>query len=248
LKERLQKILARAGFGSRRACEAIIASGRVRVNGAVVRELGTRADLESDRIHVDGEPLATAAVDVVVLIMNKPAGYTTTTSDPHAERTVMQLLPQGLPPGVLPVGRLDRETSGLLVFTNDGELAHRLAHPSFETTKEYFALVRGIPDARALRHLRRGVEIDGRRTAPAAVEIAAPPPGHGTRDGSTWLRLEIHEGRKRQVRLMCAAVGHSVRDLVRTRVGPLGLGRLQPGRTRRLNAKEVAAIRRAVAL
>lgn len=160
----------------------------------------------------------------------------------------MELLPPDLPAKVVPVGRLDRNTEGLLLFTNDGELAHRLAHPRFRIDKEYLAEVRGTPPADALTRLRSGIEVDGRATSPAEVELAAPPPGYASNPGHAWLRLVIHEGRKRQVRLMCAAVGHPVRTLVRTRIGEVAVGRLASGHTRALSRREVSALRRAVGL
>lgn len=247
MKERLQKILARAGHGSRRSAEALITAGRVRVNGAVVDELGAQADPETDVIEVDGEAIPAAARHVYVA-MHKPRNIVTTAKDPQGRRTVIDLLPPGLPPQVLPIGRLDRDTEGLLLFTNDGEFAHRLAHPRYEIEKEYMALVAGAPSDAAIRALRAGVEIDGRRTRPAAVDVARPPEGYDARDGHTWLRIVIHEGRKRQVRLMCAAVGHQVRTLVRTRIGDVLLGRMARGTTRPLAAREIASLRRAVGL
>jgi pseudouridine synthase len=247
MKERLQKILARAGHGSRRGAEALIVAGRVSVNGVVVSALGAQADPEVDRIELDGQPLTIEQAHVY-LVMNKPAGVLTTVSDPQGRRTVMDLLPPALPPHVFPVGRLDRDTQGLLIFTDDGELAHRLAHPRYETEKEYCALVMGAPSPQTLARLRRGVEIQGRRTSPATVEATQPPHGHASRDGCTWLRLVIHEGRKRQVRLMCAAVGHPVRVLVRTRVGEVLLARLPTGKTRPLSKRELSSLRELVGL
>jgi len=243
MKERLQKILARAGHGSRRSAETLITAGRVSVNGALVAELGATADADVDRIEVDGRAIAIGAVPVY-LAMNKPAGYLTTVRDPRGRRTVLDLYPVDLPPHVFPVGRLDRDSEGLLLLTNDGEFAHRLAHPRFELDKEYHALVRGTPSLESLRRLRAGIEIEGRRTSPAEVEVVRTAPfGHADRPGHAWLRLVIHEGRKRQVRLMCAAVGHPVSELVRTRVGEVLLGRLPPGKSRRLSRREVASLR-----
>ncbi len=243
MKERLQKILARAGHGSRRSAEALITAGRVTVNGARITELGTTADADSDRIEVDGRAIEVAAAPVY-LAMNKPVGFLTTVSDPRGRRTVVDLYPPDLPPHVFPIGRLDRDSEGLLLLTNDGAFAHRLAHPRFELDKEYCALVRGAPSAEALRHLRAGVQIEGRRTSPAEVEIVTTPPyGHSARAGHTWLRLVIHEGRRRQVRLMCAAVGHPVSALVRTRIGEVLLGRLATGKTRSLSRREVASLK-----
>jgi pseudouridine synthase len=248
VKVRLQKVLAQAGYGSRRSAEAIIAGGRVRVNGSVVQLAGTTADPAVDRVEVDGKPIV-LEVPRVYLAMNKPAGYLTTVSDPGGRPTVVQLLADGLPPHVFPIGRLDRDTEGLLLFTNDGEFAHRLAHPRYEIEKEYLALVSGVPSEEALVRLRGGVVIEeDHRTSPARVAISQPPRGYAPRDGHTWLRLVIHEGRKRQVRLMCAAVGHQVRALVRTRVGQVPLGSLARGKTRRLTKAEIDAVSRLVGL
>ena len=248
MKERLQKILARAGHGSRRSAEALITAGRVTVNGVRVTELGTAADAEADHIEVDGRPIEVAAAPVY-LAMNKPVGFLTSVSDPRGRRTVLDLYPPGLPHHVFPIGRLDRDSEGLLLLTNDGEFAHRLAHPRFELDKEYHALVRGTPSTDALRRLRGGVEIEGRRTSPADVEVVATPPfGHEARTGHAWLKLIIHEGRRRQVRLMCAAVGHPVSQLVRTRIGEVLLGRLPPGKTRPLSGREVASLKTQVGL
>jgi pseudouridine synthase len=223
----------------------MIAAGRVYVNGTVVTQLGAQADPESEQIAVDGKPLRTAPAPVY-LMLNKPSGYTTTLRDPHAKLTVMSLLPPNVPRGVVPVGRLDRDTEGLLMLTNDGELAHRLAHPRYEIEKEYRALVAGAPSTAALERLRRGIMLDGRRTKAAGVRIAEAPRGHAPRAGHTWLSIVVHEGRKRQVRRMCAAVGHPVRELVRVRVGDVSLGPLGPGKTRILTERDVAGLRRQV--
>ncbi len=248
MKERLQKILARAGHGSRRSAESLITTGRVTVNGARITELGTTADADSDRIEVDGRAIEIVSAPVY-LAMNKPTGFLTAVGDPRGRRTVVDLYPAGLPHHVFPVGRLDRDTEGLLLFTNDGEFAHRLAHPRFELDKEYYALVRGALSAEALRHLRAGVEIEGRRTSTAEVEnVTTPPYGHSARADCAWLKLVIHEGRRRQVRLMCAAVGHPVVELVRTRIGDVLLGRLAPGKTRALSRREVASLKARVGL
>lgn len=247
VRERLQKILARAGYGSRRTAEALIRAGRVRVNGVAVTRLGAQTDPVVDTIEVDGGQIPGPGAKMY-LVMNKPAGHTTTTRDPHAARTVMQLLPDGLPPDVVPAGRLDRDTEGLLIFTNDGELAHRLAHPRFEIEKEYYALVRGAPSAAALNRLRQGViNLDGRRTRCANVAVAAAPAGYHNRDDDTWLQIVIHEGRKRQVRRMCDAIGHPVRVLVRTRIGCVRLARLRRGGTRPLSRRELRELRDLIA-
>jgi 23S rRNA pseudouridine2605 synthase len=222
-------------------------AGRVTVNGVVADELGAQADADVDRIEVDGKPIA-FATEHVYLVMHKPAGFVTTARDPQGRRIVTELLPAELPPHVLPVGRLDRDTEGLLIFTSDGEFAHRLAHPRYEIEKEYQALVAGSPSPAALQALRSGVMIDDKRTAPADVQVTRPPHGYDARDGHTWLQLIIHEGRKRQVRQMCAAVGLPVRTLVRTRVGGVLLGRLAKGKTRPLLDRELADLRGAVGL
>ncbi|MGH9151399.1 MAG: pseudouridine synthase, partial [Acidimicrobiales bacterium] len=191
--ERLQKVLARTGFGSRRACEQLIADGRVTVNGAVAT-LGRRVDVEHDRVEVDGAAVGVRA-GLVHYLLNKPRGVVTTAADTHGRPTVVDLVPGE--PRVFPVGRLDADSEGLLVLTNDGELAHRLTHPSFGVEKEYLAEVAGTPSPAAVRRLREGVDLDDGRTAPARV-AAVPPRG---------LRIVVHEGRNRQVRRMCEAVG-----------------------------------------
>ena len=248
MKERLQKILARAGHGSRRSAETLITAGRVSVNGVRVSELGSQADPVFDHIEVDGAAITLEAPSVY-LAMNKPYGFLTTAHDPQGRRTVVDLFPPDLPGHVFPVGRLDRDTEGLLLLTNDGEFAHRLAHPRYELDKEYHALVKGAPTRDAIESLRTGVEIEGRRTSPAQVEMVTTPPfGHTGRAVHTWLKLVIHEGRRRQVRLMCASVGHPVRTLVRTRIGDVLLGRLSPGKTRPLSRREVASLKAQVGM
>ena len=247
MNERLQKILARAGHGSRRGAEALISGGRVRVNGIIVSELGAQADADVDRIEVDGFAIATASAHVY-LAMNKPAGILTTVTDPENRRTVIDILPPGLPPHVFPIGRLDRDTEGLLLFTNDGEFAHRMAHPRYEIDKEYMALIHGMIEQAALDELRTGVMIEGKPTASAMVEPSRAPEGYATPSGHMWLRLVIHEGRKRQVRLMCGSVGHPVKTLVRTRISGVTLARLARGKTRVLSPREVADLRAQVGL
>jgi pseudouridine synthase len=247
VKERLQKILARAGYGSRRSAEALITGGRVRVNGQVVTQLGSGADLVVDRISVDGTELSIEP-EHAYLMMNKPAGVVTTARDPQRRPTVMSLLPGGLPPHVLPVGRLDLDTEGLLLFTNDGELAHRLTHPRFEVGKEYHALVRGRPSERTLSALQRGVNIGDVVVSASEAAFASAPPGHAAPQDATWVRLVIHEGRKRQVRLMFSKLGHPVRELIRTRIGEVRLGRLTAGDVRTLTPSELRALRRSVGL
>jgi 23S rRNA pseudouridine2605 synthase len=231
--ERLQKILAQAGFGSRRLCEELIADGRVAVNGEVA-ELGRRVDPEHDRVEVDGVAIGVRP-GLVHYLLNKPRGVVTTASDPQGRRTVVDLVPAE--PRVFPVGRLDADTEGLLLLTNDGDLTHRLTHPSFGVEKEYVAEVEGKPSRLALRRLREGVELDDGVTAPARVALVEP----------NVVRIVIHEGRNRQVRRMCDAVGHPVVRLVRTRIGPLRDPGLRPGTWRPLEVDEVRALERAAA-
>lgn len=239
-RQRLQKVLAAAGYGSRRACEEIIRQGRVQVNGQVVTELGTKVDPNLDEISVDGMPIAGPA-EKVYLILNKPPGYISTVHDPWGRPTVLDLIPrQGRP---YPVGRLDVESEGLLLLTNDGGLTHHLTHPRYEQEKEYLALVKGHPTDAALSQLRRGVDLEEGRTAPAKVSRVSQREGLETPPGTTWLRIVIHEGRKRQIRRMCAAVGHPVQRLIRVRMGPIELGDLPVGEHRPLSAKEVRRLR-----
>jgi 23S rRNA pseudouridine2605 synthase len=227
--ERLQKVLARAGFGSRRACEELIAAGRVTVDGEVAT-LGRRVDTATAHVEVDGA-LVPVAPGLVYYLLNKPDGVITTADDPRGRPTVLGLVPAE--PRVFPVGRLDLHTEGLLVLTNDGTLSQLLTHPSHGVPKEYVAEVDGgTPAPGALRALRRGVDLGDGVTAPAEVGVLAPG----------VLRLTIHEGRYRQVRRMCEAVGHPVRRLVRTRIGPLRDTGLAPGRWRALSAEEVRAL------
>jgi 23S rRNA pseudouridine2605 synthase len=226
--ERLQKVLAARGFGSRRVCEDLIAEGRVTVNGEAA-VLGRRVEAETDRVEVDGVPVPIKP-GLVYYLLNKPAGVVTTASDTHGRSTVVDLVPAE--PRVFPVGRLDAETEGLLLLTNDGDLTHRLTHPSFGVDKEYLAEVEGTPSPGELRRLREGVELDDGVTAPAKVALVS----------ETVVRLVIHEGRNRQVRRMCEAVGHPVRRLVRTRIGPLTDRSLRPGAHRALTEAEVRAL------
>jgi 23S rRNA pseudouridine2605 synthase len=231
--ERLQKVLARVGIGSRRTCEELIEQGRVRVNGAVP-VLGRRVDVAVDLVELDGVPLSLAP-GLVHYLVNKPAGVVTTAKDTHGRATVVALVPPE--PRVFPVGRLDRQTEGLLLLTNDGMLAHRLTHPSFGVAKEYLAQVEGVPSSGALRSLREGVELDDGPTAPAKVSAVAPG----------LLRIVLHEGRNRQVRRMCEAVGHPVVRLVRTRIGPISDPGLAPGAYRCLTDEEVRRLAAATA-
>jgi 23S rRNA pseudouridine2605 synthase len=226
--ERLQKLLAKAGLGSRRACEELIEEGRVTVNGTVAH-LGQRANAGSDRIAVDDIPLPIRE-GIVYYLLNKPLGVVSSAFDPEGRPTVVELLPDA--PRVFPVGRLDIMTEGLLVLTNDGELAHHLTHPSFGVLKEYVVEVEGRLSREAIGRLRRGVELEDGLTNRARVTLLGP---HAA-------RITIHEGRNRQVRRMCEAVGHPVRRLVRTRIGPVSDRALAPGRWRYLTTGEVRAL------
>ncbi len=239
---RLQKILSSAGVASRRSAERLMAEGRVSVNGDVVRELGTRADPESDDIRVDGRPVSRPARRLY-LLLNKPRGYVTTRSDPEGRPTVLDLLPD-VREYVFPVGRLDYDSEGLLLLTNDGELAAGLTHPSHEVPREYHARVRGVPDRHALDRLANGVTLDGRRTAPAQVALLER--GLGQAGDQALVSLTLHEGRTRQVRRMLEAVGHPVVRLRRVRIGPIADATLPLGRYRSLRPAEVEALRRAV--
>lgn len=230
--ERLQKVLAAAGIGSRRSCEDLIAAGSVTVNG-VVAALGRRVDPDVDLIEVNGTAVGVRP-GLVYYLLNKAAGVISTADDPHGRPTVLDDLPET--PRVHPVGRLDAATEGLLLLTNDGELTYRLTHPSFGVDKEYLAEVAGRPAPGALRTLRNGVLLDDGLTAPATVSLL----------DDHVLRIVIHEGRNRQVRRMCEAVGHPVQRLVRTRIGPLRDTRLRPGSWRELDRDEVRALERAV--
>ena len=230
---RLQKVLARVGFGSRRTCDDFIAAGRVQVDG-VVAVLGRRVDPETALILVDGAPVGVRP-GLVYYLLNKPAGVVTTADDPQGRPVVVGLVPDE--PRVFPVGRLDLDTEGLLLLTNDGEIANRITHPSYGVEKEYVVHVEGSPTRSVLRQLREGVELDDGVTAPARVTPGEP----------IVLRLVVHEGRNRQVRRMCDAVGHPVIRLVRTRIGPLADRSIRPGTWRHLETDELRALERAVA-
>jgi 23S rRNA pseudouridine2605 synthase len=222
---------------SRRTAETLIRAGRVSVNGRVVTELGTTADPIRDRIAVDGRPVR-ARRSNVYLLLNKPPGVVTTLSDPQGRPTIRDAL-AGVRERVFPVGRLDFHSQGLLLLTNDGELALRLTHPRYGIRKTYRVKVRGHPDEQALEQLRRGVRLPDGVTAPAFVRLAE------RRDKRTWLEISIAEGRKREVRRMCEAVGYTVEKLIRVALGPLKLGKLPSGQLRPLKPVEVAKLREA---
>jgi pseudouridine synthase len=235
---RLQKIISQAGVASRRAAEKLIAEGRVTVNGETVTEMGTKADPTRDDIRVDGRRIKSTE-RLRYILLYKPAGYVTTRSDPQRRRTVIDLL-RGVREYVYPVGRLDYDTQGLLLLTNDGDLAARLTHPRHQVERTYEASVAGMPDDEAINRLRRGIPLDGRRTLPADVILV----NKGRRDQKGVLIITIREGRNRQVRRMLEAVGHPVESLRRIRFGPLGVRGLKPGEWRELSELEVEKLKK----
>lgn len=241
MKERLQKILSAAGVASRRTGETLIAQGRVTVNGRTVTEPGTRADPGADDIRVDGRRVKPAGRRRYLLLY-KPRGYITTRSDPQGRPTVMDLLAKGgVREYVYPVGRLDYDSEGLLILTSDGDLAARLTHPRHGIEREYEVRVRGVPDPHDLDRLSQGVTIEGRRTAPTRVRLAKViDAGSGPQ---ALLSFVLFEGRNRQVRRMCDAIGHPVVRLRRVRIGPISDDRIRPGEFRDLTPREVAALR-----
>jgi 23S rRNA pseudouridine2605 synthase len=230
---RLAKFLANSGVASRRAAEEIIRSGRVTVAGETIRDPARDVDADS-QVAVDGAPVGATPQELVVYAVNKPRGVVSTASDPQGRPTVVALVKSSQ--RLYPVGRLDADTTGLILLTNDGDLAYRLTHPSFEVDKTYRAVVRGGPvREEALRRLRNGVELDDGMTAPARATRVRPD----------TIEITIHEGRKRQVRRMCEQVGHRVAELERIRFGPLVLGDLAVGAVRRLTPNEVSVLRSA---
>jgi pseudouridine synthase len=230
LEERVQKILARAGFGSRRSCEGLIQERRVAVNGRIAK-LGQKADPERDRITVDGQPVRTDHPYTYVAI-HKPRGVLSAERDDSGQyRTVRDLVP--LPGHLYPVGRLDLNSEGLILLTDDGELANLLTHPRYEHTKEYHVFVEGHPGDKTLKRWQRGLYLDGRRTAPAQVSVL------GREKNNTWLRVVLREGRKRQIRRVAAKLRHPVHRLIRVRIGPIHLGDLKSGLWRPLSEPEL---------
>lgn len=246
MADRLHKVMAAAGVASRRKSEELIQEGRVRVNGEVITELGYKVEPGSDVIEVDGRRLKPQRQ--IVLAMNKPRGIITTMRDERGRKTVADLLPD-LDVVVKPVGRLDKDTEGLLLFTNDGELAARLTHPSSGVAKVYKAIVKGKVSEANLRRLRSGLyiprEIGGRRkTSPARAELVH----YNTRRDASTVELEIHEGAKRQVRLMFEAIGNPVIELKRTSIGPITLAKLPPGGCKMLSQHEIARLKKIIGL
>lgn len=233
MEERLQKILAGAGICSRRQAEKLILAGRVKVDGQIIRELGVKADPARQRIEFDGRPLPKPSL--VCYLLNKPRGYVTTMKDPQG-RPIVSALMKGVKERVFPVGRLDLDTEGALLMTNDGELSQRILHPSNEVKKTYQARVSGRPSQKKLSDLAKGIILDGKKTWPAQLRIIK---SHGD---STTIEVVIHEGRKRQVRLMFTAIGHPVLELKRIAYGKLGLGVLRVGEFRKLSAQELKKV------
>lgn len=235
MQVRLQKLLADAGVASRRASEKLISEGRVLVNGQPVTQMGTKVDPETDRVEVGGR-VVRPVEERVCVIVNKPRGYVSTVKDPEGRRTVMELIGH-VGVRLYPVGRLDMDTEGLLLLTNDGELTNALLHPRHEVPKTYVAEVEGLPTPETLSRLRRGIRLEDGPTSPAEVKVLK-----GTERGAT-LSITIHEGRNRQVRRMLEAVGHPVSFLKRVRFGPLDLHGLKLGQHRFLTMAEVARLR-----
>src|SRR5512137_853515 len=232
-EERIQKLLAQAGYGSRRACEEYLTEHRVTVNGKVV-ELGAKADPIRDAIKVDGKRVHFESKRIYIAL-NKPDGVVTTNADEFGRQTVRDLIP--IEGHLYPVGRLDADSEGLVLLTNDGDLANALTHPRYEHEKEYRVLVEGEPSESTLKAWRRGVLLEGQMTAPAQVEVT------GSERGQTWLRVVMHEGRKRQIREVGGMLGHRVKYLQRVRIGPIRLGTLKIGEWRHLSASEVKLLR-----
>ncbi|HJO03465.1 MAG TPA: pseudouridine synthase [Acidobacteriota bacterium] len=234
---RLQKLIADAGLTSRRKAEALVVAGRVTVNGAVVTELGARADVDIDDVRVDGRPLPRPGR--LYLALNKPRGVVSSVRDPHADRVVVDLLGSEIKQRVYPAGRLDRDSEGLVLLTNDGDLMQAMTRPGGAVDKVYRVHVRGVPTTADLDRLRVGTELDGRRLLPCTVE---PLPGDGP--SRSVFRVTLHEGKKNQIRRIFGDIGHGVERLVRTRIGPVRLGDLRPEAYRRLSKREETVLKR----
>ena len=239
-RERLQKIIAHAGFASRREAEAMIREGRVTVNGRVVTELGTKAEPGRDHIKVDGK-LITRAETHRYLLLYKPKEVMTTVEDPQGRRTVIDLI-KGVRERIYPVGRLDFHSEGLILLTNDGDLAFKVSHPQHGSVKTYHVKVRGVPEERLVAKLERGITIDGKRTLPceiARMKTTGRSTGRGEDEGNSWFEVKLREGRTQQIRKMFQAIGHPVSKLRRVAIGPIADPRLGPGDYRELTPKEV---------
>lgn len=237
MKIRLNKYLAQAGVASRREADRMIVEGRVSLNGKTVESLGVLIDERRDKVEVDGKRIKIRNVPQLYLVLNKPPGYLVTVKDPFKRPTVMDLLPS-LKKRVYPVGRLDFNSEGLLLFTNDGDLAYRLMHPRYRVMKEYLVRVEPKPKASTLERLEKGIYLDEKKTAPAKIRVLA------TTKGGTHIRVELFEGRKRELRRMFEAVGHNVLALKRIRFGSLTLGKLKKGQWRHLSQKELSRLKK----
>ena len=232
MEERLQKILSRAGIASRRAAERVLAEGRITVNGHTVTEVGTKADLDRDDVRVDGVRVRPPQAPVY-LVLNKPKGVVTTRRDPEGRPTVMDLVPAVA--GLFPVGRLDVGTEGLLLLTNDGAFAERVAHPRYEVPRVYLAKVRNVPEPQTIERLRRGVTVDGEKLAADHVRLVES-------DKNAWVEVTLHEGKNHEVRRLLEAVGHPVSKLRRVSIGPVTVRGLEPGEFRALTPREIHAL------
>ncbi|WP_273701740.1 pseudouridine synthase [Tepidanaerobacter acetatoxydans] len=232
---RLQKYLSQAGVDSRRACEDIILQGKVSVNGKTIKKLGTKVNPETDIIKVNGK-VCSLKYDFIYILINKPKGILTTVKDPLGRPTVLDLLPEFCE-RVFPVGRLDKETEGLLILTNDGEVTYKLTHPKYKVIKIYVAHVKGIVGNNKIKALEKGVTLEDGVTAPAKANILK------VLRNSTIIKLEIHEGRKRQVRRMCDSIGHPIIELKRTQIGDISIKGLKPGEWRLLSQREIDYIK-----
>jgi 23S rRNA pseudouridine2605 synthase len=240
---RIQKIIAAAGLASRRAAEEWIREGRVRVNGQVA-SLGDRADPEKDSIKLDDKRVRPTTGPRTYILLNKPKGFVTTVSGSEGRDTVLDLIPGKLRLGVKPVGRLDVQTEGLLLLTDDGDLARLVTHPSTGCPKEYLVKVAGEPTEARLEKLRQGVRLEEGRTRPCQIQRVSATPRKGGEEGNTWLRVTLREGKTRQIRRMFESIGHRVNKLKRVAIGPVRDPHLPPGAYRRLSVSEVASLQR----
>ncbi len=229
---RLQKFLAMAGIASRRKCEEIILQGNVEINGTVVNELGIKVDVSKDKVKVNGKPVELEK-NKIYIMLNKPIGYVSTVSDQFGRKTVIDLVKEDISKRLYPVGRLDYETEGLLIMTNDGDFALKLTHPKHNIDKIYIASLIGIPNADDIIKFKKGIDIDGIVTAPAKLEIVE------INKNNSKVKITIHEGKNRQIRKMCLSIGHPVTSLKRVAIGNVVLGHLKKGRWRHLKVEEI---------